>query len=128
MVQRESYNGFAESISKSICDLSSGFQQILWVHEEGTPNRHHRDFNVRNNNIPSLTNSSYPQPLLQPHTEVQHLPAEVVCEERKKRKGEKTFLSVSRLSMWIAQYEYDANRQDQEAIFFIKQRPSVKIS
>lgn len=84
MVQRESYNGFAESISKSICDFSSGFQQILWVHEEGTPNGHHRDFNVRNINVPYLTNSSYPQPFAAASHGCAASPcrSQVACEEK----------------------------------------------
>ena len=47
-------------------------------------------------------------PSLEPHMEVQHLPAEVKsCVKRE------TFLDPCRLSTGVVQCEYDANRQDQ---------------
>lgn len=46
-------------------------------------------------------------PSLEPHMEVQHLPAEV------KSRVKTTFLDPRRLSMRVVQCEYDANRQDQ---------------
>lgn len=50
-----------------------------------------------------------PGPPLEPHVEVQHLPAEVKsCVKR-----ETTFQDPCRLSMGVVQCGYDANRQDQ---------------
>lgn len=48
-------------------------------------------------------------PSLEPHMEVQHLPAEV----KLRVKRETTFLDPCRLSTGVVQSEYDANRQDQ---------------
>lgn len=105
MVQRQSYNGFAESISKSICDLSSHDEYMKRAHQMVITGI------LMSGTLMFLTSQTLPthSPLLQPHMDVQHLPAEVkLCVKR-----ERTFLNLSRLSMWIAQCEYDANRQDQ---------------